>query len=186
MLPGPWVTETPAPPTPTRIPSAPTKSVELLENEIAASIVDSMYDSYRMSYDYYSATPSPEYVSMDDLVIWSRAKQGVDPKYTLDYANPNFPIKVWLFVNGQMIDATNNPDAVKEYRKNHSEPRMYTQWGYPYTEFNIISISEDGQSAKLFFDSLCGSLCGMAYIRTYQRNASGQWEMRDEEIVGYH
>jgi hypothetical protein len=180
VLPSPQATDTPAL---TLTPRPTFTASPAVENEIVASILDSLRENYAVYDAYYKKTSPSEYTPETWLIVWAQAKKGVDPQHALDYANPNQPIKVWLLTDGQLSEVKDEQAVIREYEQKHIE--MGPSW-WSYTEFSILSITEDGRNAKLFTDQLCGPTCGMAYIQTYQRNASGQWEMIDKEIAGYH
>lgn len=121
-----------------------------------------------------SANGPPSLVS---IIIQAPPGEDSDSSHnTLDLTQP---IRVWLYTGNQLYEAIDRTETIEQYRQDYMDFQNSKYWGF--YDFGIISISEDGQQAKVFWEVTCGSMCGHGYMNILERNADGKWEITGAE-----
>jgi hypothetical protein len=121
-----------------------------------------------------SANGPPAVVS---III--QAPPGEDPDSSHNTLDLTQPIRVWLYTDNQLYEAIDRAETIAQYRRDYMDHNTSQHWGY--YDFGIISISDDGQQAKVFWEVSCGMMCGHGYMNILDRTATGIWEITGAE-----
>ena len=89
------------------------------------------------------------------------------------------PLRVWLYKDNQLFEAIDKTETIQQYRQDHMNYQLSQDWGF--YNFGIVSISDDGQQAKVYWEVSCGFDCGHGYLNLMQRNAQGKWQITGAE-----
>ena len=108
-----------------------------------------------------------------------QAPPGEDPEPGENPLDLTQPVRVWLYKDNQLYEAIDTAETIAQYRQDHMNFQVSQTWGF--YDFGIISISEDGQQAKLFWEVSCGIDCGHGYLYILERSAQGKWEITGSE-----
>lgn len=108
-----------------------------------------------------------------------QAPPGEDPDSSHNTLDLTQPIRVWLYSENQLYEAIERTETIEQYRQDYMDFQNSQYWGF--YDFGIISISEDGQQAKVFWEVSCGSMCGHGFMNILERNADGKWEITGAE-----
>jgi hypothetical protein len=108
-----------------------------------------------------------------------QAPPGENPKPGENPLDLTRPVRVWLQKDNQLYEAIDITETIAQYRQDQMNIQVSQAWGF--YNFGIISISEDGQQAKVFWEVSCGIDCGHGYLHILERNAQGKWEITGSE-----
>ena len=89
------------------------------------------------------------------------------------------PVRVWLYKDNQLYEAIDKTETIEQYRQDYMIFHDLHDWGF--YNFGIVSISDDGQQAKVYWEVSCGMDCGHGYLHILERNAQGKWVVTGSE-----
>ena len=111
------------------------------------------------------------------IIILAPAGENPEPgQNPLDITRP---VRVWLHKDHQLYEAIDKTETIEQYRQDYMIFQDLHYWGF--YEFGIVSISDDGQQAKVYWEVSCGMNCGHGYLHILERNAQGKWEITGSE-----
>lgn len=113
-----------------------------------------------------------------NIIIWSPPAENVNAD-SIEYLKSDAPIKVWLYADGKLAEATDKEGTIQEYKQTHMSSPQSDIWAWGYYEFGIMSMSSDHQEATVYVGASCGPLCGHGVMYTVDRNGFGKWEIKD-------
>jgi len=108
-----------------------------------------------------------------------QAPPGEDPDSSHNTLDLTQPIRVWLYTDNQLYEAIDRAETIAQYRRDYMDHNTSQHWGF--YDFGIISIRDDGQQAKVFWEVSCGMMCGHGFMNIMERNANGEWEITSTE-----
>ncbi len=115
--------------------------------------------------------------AMVSLII--QAPAGENPAPLENPLDLNQPVRAWLYKDNQLYEAIDKTETIEQYRQDYMIFQDSHYWGY--YNFGIVSISDDGQQAKVYWEVSCGMNCGHGYLHILERNAQGKWEITGSE-----
>ena len=160
----------------------PSLAQEQAEDELVAFMLDHIVTEYAAANRTYIAPGEqrePVAIHVPSIIIWAPpAKDWDSPGEILKLDQP---IQVWSYRDGSLSEQSDQLAAIQRYRQDVMNYPENEYWGY-YT-FGIFSIADDGQQAEVYLGASCGPMCGSGVMLTLQRNASGDWEISETELV---
>jgi len=90
------------------------------------------------------------------------------------------PIKVWWYLDNNLVEASDNQVAIEKYFEHYQVAA--DQWPGRY-EFGILSVSRNNKRATIYESSSTCSECAGGMLYTLQKNESGEWEIIDSELL---
>lgn len=121
----------------------------------------------------------PGVVQVPSIIIW--APPGKDLHSPGEILDRDQPIRVWMYIDQQLIQMSDANAAIEQYLQKHIHYSVTESWGF--YDFGIFSVSKDRQSAEVYLGISCGPMCGSGYMYTLQRDSSGAWEIIEAELV---
>lgn len=111
------------------------------------------------------------------IIIQAPAGENPEPgENPLDLTQP---IRVWLYKDNQLYEAIDKTETIEQYRQDFIIFQDLHDWGF--YGFGIVSISENGQQAKVYWEVSCGMNCGHGNLYILERNEQGKWEITGSE-----
>jgi len=123
--------------------------------------------------------------SYANLIVYAPPNEDID-KDPWEQLNVDDPIMVWWYFDNQLVEANKKQTAIRKWKENYLfKPGANSgskSWPTDY-EFGILSISRNHKKAMLYFSwSYCPE-CAVGFIYTLRRNNSGEWEIKDSEVL---
>ncbi len=160
---------------------SPAISKETAEKELVSFILDFIVQQEIGGTANYIQTSGQPWVDAPpnaNIIIWSPP---IENPGDFDYIKSDESIKVWLYADGKLVEATDMKDTIQNYKTTHMSNTESDIWAWGYYEFGIMSISSNNQEATIYVGVSCGSLCGHGVMYTVKRNSAGKWEIKDSK-----
>jgi len=154
---------------------------EETEKELISFMLDFIIQQQEEHTNYVQTSGQPwlNPPSLANLIIYSppNKESGKSPWEQLKIGEP---IKVWWYFDNQLVEATDNQEAIQKYEEHYMSASHTWPWRY---EFGIISVSKDNTQATIYESSSSCSECAGGMLYTLQRNDAGEWEIKDSELL---
>jgi hypothetical protein len=160
---------------------SPAISKETAQKELVSFMLDFIVQQEIGGTANYIQTSGQPWVDAPpnaNIIIWSPPVEHVD-KDSIEYIESDKPIRVWLYADNKLVEASDKTGTIQNYQKTHMSNPKTDIWAWGYYEFGIMSISNNNQGATIYVGASCGPLCGHGVMYTVKRNASGKWEIND-------
>jgi hypothetical protein len=157
----------------------PALASDQAESELAAFMLDRVTrQKIGVPADLLPSNPQPWAAAPQDadIIIWAPPADRIEEN-SIAYLKTDEPIKVWWYAGDQLVEVTDKPEAIAQFRQAHMSNPSSTHWSY--YEFGILSLSNGNRDAEIYLGVSCGPLCGEGVIYVVHRNDSGQWETKD-------
>ncbi len=157
------------------------------EHEVADTMLDYLVSQQVGGSPSYRRMPAQPWSNAPyeaGILVWAPANQNFREQ-GIDYLETEKPLQVWWLADAALTPVASDMRlAVEDYRSTRITHRPAdAKWGWNYTEFGILSMSNGNRQAKVYVGISCGPLCGTGTIYTLQRDDSGKWTMTDEQGV---
>jgi hypothetical protein len=164
---------------------SPAITKETAEKELVSFMLDFIVQQEIGGTANYIQTSGQPWVDAPpnaNIIVWYPPAENF-PGDTIRYLQIDEPIKVWLYADNKLVEATDKKETIQKYDETQMLNPESDIWAWGSYGFGILSISESNNEAKVFFGVSCGPLCGHSVIYTVKRNTSGKWEIKDEQIL---
>lgn len=158
---------------------SPFISKKSAENELISFMLDFIVQQeIGGTADYIQTSGQPWVVAPPraDIIIWAPPvdKEGEN---SYRYVNDDKPIKVWIFADNKLVEATDKTGTIKEYKETYITNSESNMWAWGSYKFGIMSYSKFNRKAEIYVGVSCGPLCGHGVIYTLRRNIFGKWKL---------
>jgi hypothetical protein len=158
---------------PTRNPPPATRAEA--EEEIIEFLID--YTVLPINYQITDGTPWTDPPAFASIIILSEGSENA-----LIYGQGRH-IKAWWYYDDMIVETEDIYTSIAQYEHLYMNSYEDDCGSWNYTEFGIISISEDYQQAEVYYGTSGGPICGEGKILSLERGRNGQWEVVRSEIV---